>query len=637
MKRNNIALVLQPFKNSVVDELKLKTLCNAFASDMLSALSRFTNLRWNIVLPGYMLDYISQKNLLSLRSLIQQETAEMLTTGYTEPFLSLSPQWLLLHNIQRSIDLFHDKLGIKPRGYLPPFSNWEPSCIATLNEAGMSYAVLSNVVFPLENRYTNGYWTTEHLGDSTTIIPSHTVKLSGHPITFHASLEAAILHARRNQVPCIKLLIDITKTSKTALADRIATAAHFFENNLLNLHPLTFEELLTLNSAAGIQYLPQSLVIRRDAPERISYFKNHLFSYEQIGILHRKLMEIARSASKIANKKQQKRILDLLYWAQDINCFLPGDSSGFISPVHRLWSYEKMIRTEMLHYSIDNVSGGQIKIFDFFKNGMKTLTMSNKKLKLYIHYQSGGSIFGLDYRPMHLNLNATYSSNSSSRPDIIVPGKSKSCFVDRLLLPSVTRADYINRRFAEQSDAYCGKYDYDVTRNSRSMKSLLKYNGSFCQQKKRFPITIEKAFTLQEKNPLFSFSYQLYNLSLSPLHFRLAIELNFMFPGVLRNEAFAFSDKKKYTLSNCAFTYSNTSKWRIEDRMTGLRLIFATVKPLDIWIYDFRREDPSLQQYQGTAIILTTCIHAKENIDWSLTGNITFKQDQQKVTSFDEI
>jgi hypothetical protein len=222
-------------------------------------------------------------------------------------------------------------------------------------------------------------------------------------------------------------------------------------------------------------------------------------------------------------------------------------------------------------------------------------------------------------------------------PNITSPGKSKTCFTDRLLLPSITRADYIQKRFDERSDLFCGKYDYDVTRTAHSLKALLKCNGSLTQHKKHFPLALEKVFTLQEKNPLLSFSYRLYNLSLNTLQFRIAIELNFMLPGVLQHNAFAISDKRKYNLHDCAFTFANTSQWRLEDRMLGLKLLFALHKPVDVWIYDLSRESPSNRYYQGTAIVLTTCINAEQNIDWSLTGSITFKHGAKKVASFDEI
>ena len=101
----------------------LKDAINSFTANLLSIAAEFPHLRFNLVFPGYFLESIDVLLLSKLRELSKKGNLEWILTGYTEPFLSLSPLNLTSHNINHGLQLFSELAGETPCGFLPPFSN----------------------------------------------------------------------------------------------------------------------------------------------------------------------------------------------------------------------------------------------------------------------------------------------------------------------------------------------------------------------------------------------------------------------------------------------------------------------------------------------------------------------------------
>jgi hypothetical protein len=181
MKRQTLALLIQPFKNRLLQPSVLKESIDHLFVELIDLLNKYPHLRLSCGLPAYILEYTNTLNLSKVRDLFKRDAIELILTGYTEPFLSLSPTSLTKENIQHGLKVFSELTGVTPTGYLPPFSNWEPSTIEMLREIGLNYAVLSQELFPQNVNNSGGYWTAEHAGKSISIFPSITIHQTNAP------------------------------------------------------------------------------------------------------------------------------------------------------------------------------------------------------------------------------------------------------------------------------------------------------------------------------------------------------------------------------------------------------------------------------------------------------------------------
>ena len=120
MKRNAFGLLLHPFKNGLVPRALLKESINRFFRELFSIHQSFPQMRFNIVFPGYVLECTDPLLLAQLRDLCTRNIVEPVCTGYTEPFLSLSPPDQTIRNIRYGLQVIEELTGQTPRGFLPP-------------------------------------------------------------------------------------------------------------------------------------------------------------------------------------------------------------------------------------------------------------------------------------------------------------------------------------------------------------------------------------------------------------------------------------------------------------------------------------------------------------------------------------
>ena len=297
MKRHSIAFLIHPYKNSLVPRNVFREAVNDFAKTILDIGSSYQNIRLNLVMPGYFLEAIDPMLLLQFREMHKKGAIEWLTTGYTEPFLSFCPQWLLKENLRHGITAFQEYAGARPVGFVPPFSNWEPSYIDVLGGAGIQYNVLSRSLLAGQYRSRLGYWATEFAGSSTVLFPVHSI----FPSTVSGKMEAWIsdqfaadtADPAAVKLLCIDFLCPLLPQDMPVTQQGLKDAAAIFDRLLLTYQPICFTEFLSSNAPLGLMYLPQSLVLRRDDSDTAPHFLNYLHSFDQVGIVQRKLMDIA--------------------------------------------------------------------------------------------------------------------------------------------------------------------------------------------------------------------------------------------------------------------------------------------------------------------------------------------------------
>jgi hypothetical protein len=643
MKRHAIAFLVHPFKNSLVPKAAFREAVNAFAQSVLDIGSSYQNLRFNLVMPGYFLEAIDPMLLLQLREMHKKGSIEWLTTGYTEPFLSFSPQWLLSENLKYGVNTFVEYSGARPSGFVPPFSNWEPSYIDTLRDANIQYAVLSRSLLPPLYRTRLGYWVTEFAGSSTVLFPAHPVMAPAVPGELEPWIEKQFA-LDTNAFPPVKILCidflcplvnnDLSKGGAGSLAD----AARVFDKLVLSYQPIRFTEFLSSNPPLGLQYIPQSVLFKRDDTDTEQHFLNTLHSFDQAGIIQRKMMDVADNIAAHKESRHFEPFKKTLFFVQDINRYIPAKDSGFMLLKDRMWCYEKLIDIEHELRERNNVEGGQIRIADFLRNGSKSIIMTNKNLAAYIDHKNGGHVFELDVRRRRCNVCAGYNPQRHALPMVIEPGLSHTAFIDHFVTTDTTIEEFRAKRYTELGDFVGGSFEYKIKKTDSGIKAALNRQGSVVQGDKTCPLSMEKVLGLEKDHPTLSYAYQLSNHSLTPYAFRLAFEITFSLPGVADNTAFLLHKKEKLAgLGGQLVSLPQVSEFHLADPVCGVRIQCSLQKPMDLWCFPAVAIREEGAPHEGVTIVLSSPVTIDGSDLWSCMGKLQFKRLALSEKRADEI
>lgn len=628
MKRYAIAFLVHPYKNALVERSKLAEAANNVAGRFLELASHYQQIRWNFLLPGYLLECVDAIVLSKMRELQKRGGLEWLCCGYTEPFLSFSPRGLSRANIEHGVDCIAELTGSRPGGFVPSFSNWEPSLISDLRDIGLHYAGLSETLFPEQARDYRGYWATEHMGSSIVLLPLEVIRHHSAPPRVDNWLEKAFQRDQSSsshaKVLCIDYLLPLVREDgEPDPMQWLERAARSLERNVLRYKAVCMSELLSLAPPLGLQYIPSSLMSRRGDTATIPYFLNYLHTFDQVGLLQRTMMELAERVQAVEAERLREQLTHKLFFLQDINRYLPAQTSGFGCMHDRLWTYRKLIEIEQELFKLDRVHGGRIRIVDFLKNGSKNVVMANKALRLCIDHKNGAHLISLDFRERALALLAAYNPVQHELPRVVAPGKSRTAFIDHVVEPELSCPALAGGTYTEQGDFARGQFDYRIKKTSTTVKTVLVRTGAVQQQGKNFPLNIEKVFGLTDDEATISFAYRLSSHSLVPYDFKLVVELSFLLPGVPSGKAFlARAKSKRCTLADESFELEEATQWALEDPVAGVRLEFSTQKPVGLWCYPSGGRDADDTVYHGTTMAIVSTVHLSEDAPWSLMGKL---------------
>jgi hypothetical protein len=657
MRRDQLILLLQPYKNGLMHKKALSESINRFARFLLDLCGKYPRLRFNIVLPGYILECIDPLIASSLREMAKRGSVEWLSTGYTEPFLSFSPLWLTGENISWGTKVFTELTGEAPTGFAAPFSNWEPSHIDMLSAAGLKYAVVSSVLLAKNEANRPGYWITEHTGSSMAVFPAHSYHIYNAPkdlagwikesfpedkpegasriivLKYFYPLEPkgdyqARNHQHKKQQAKNNQPKDNHPINPNAWIEQ--TAAEI-DKRILELHPLRFKDVLGNTPPLGLHYIPSSLVPSHNE-SATPYFLNHLHCYDQIGLMQRKMMEVSDGVRELKESKTAASLKRQLFFAQDINRFLPSEEAGFCSISDRLWTYGKLIDIERGLYGLKNEQGGIIRLTDFLRNGYKSIIMSNRALKMYIDHKNGAQAYEIDYRERSYNACAAYNPGVRTRANVIVSRESRLGFSDKIFTEPISVERYMKGAVKDCANFSDSPFEYIFKNSPSGVKVLLNCNGGFTDSGRNFPLLMDKVFGLEKDDAILSFSYKLGNTSLTDYSLIMGIELPLALPGCAHGNARVIGGKKKINITGKEpIVIDDITDWEIEDEEVGVRMEFVTQKKVNIWIFSpDASSSPENKNTNGVTLFMSFPLEIEQNSTALFTGRMSFKKLRTK-------
>jgi len=682
MRRDRIILLLQPYKNRLMARKELAATVSRFAGALLDVCAAYPRLRFNAALPGYMLECVDKRLLGPLADTVRRGAVECLCMGYTEPFLSFSPLWLTSENIARGVRVFSELTSEAPCGFVPPFSNWEPSYIDMLYGAGLKYAVVSNELLAegAGRQYGAGYWITESTGNSMAVFPARSYNSRNAPQDLAEWVKGELSDGTPEggvpdgapRILILKYMYSLEASAAETDADAPAAGgksdrrrnarrddgggadgdpqrswlervAAEIDKRILELQPVRFRDVVGDAAPLGLHYFPSSLVPPGDAPVT-PYFMNYLHCYDQISVMQRKLMDAGDSVAAHKDTRLAARLKKRLFFAQDINRFLPHTrKSGFVFMPDRLWTYGRLIDIENDLYKRRRASGGVIRLSEFLRNGYKSVVMANGALKLYIDHKNGGQVYELDYLERSLNVCAAYNPAIRQSPEVVDPKESRLAFSDKIFIGQPTYSDYEKRAAAD-----CGSFarlpmEYAFKGSPGGVRILLSAVGGFTQDGRLNPLTIDKVFSLEKDGAVLSYSYKLGNPTPAPYAFTFAIEFPLSLPGVPAGQAEMKADRLTFDISaDAPVAVNDVTKWEINDEEAGVRLEFVTQKKVNIWLFTqdtveettlTKKTAPAKSPVSivskgayGTTLMITSQTEIEPNSTQLFTGRICFKK-----------
>jgi hypothetical protein len=629
MKRQTIAFLIQPFKNRLLPPSVLKDSIDRLFHELIDLMNEYPHLRLSCGLPAYILEHANALNLSKVRDLFKRDAIELILTGYTEPFLSLSPTVLTRENIQHGLKVFNELTGVIPTGYLPPFSNWEPSIIEMLREIGLTYAVLSQELFPSNIKNSGGYWTAEHAGKSISIFPSITIHQTNAPadlIDWIEKIRKSSSAAENDRLLTIHYLFSLDPLREAGPYRWLRFMASELDKHLLNYQPVRLCDAINSSQSRGFQYIPSSMVTEAHG-QADRHFLNYLYSCDQVGILQRKLVDVHDQLTLQANQKTVPALRKQLFFIQDINRLFPGRESGFALISDRMWSFGKMIDIESTLDAFQAPEGGKIQVTDYFRDGGKTVILSNKHIKVYIDHKKGGQIFSFDHRDRSLNLASAYTPELHDPPDIVSSGRSRTWFFDRILPSNAGGNEFAQGGTPSLSNFYQHPFDYKVSAAAGGVKAVMIRNCSYNIEERNIPLRVEKVFGLEKNSSIFSFVYQLTNPSLVPVSFKFTTELNFSFPSCGTPDLRIIHGSTVHENPGWQlYQLENVTRWTIDDRAGGLRIHFQTQKPVDVWFLPPGPATRHSSPNQGLTMIIATEINLSPSANWKNVGKLTCRK-----------
>ncbi|MEY3213668.1 MAG: hypothetical protein RIT28_4149 [Pseudomonadota bacterium] len=209
MEGLDLALVLTAHQPLGTPEPALQEAARGVYEPVLNALTEHPALRVGLMMSGGLLDWLDQRQprlLDLLAALVERGQIELLTGGWSFPFLDGLPERDALAQLRAHGDALRQRLGARPRGGLAAEDAWDPALITIFAKAGLAWALADERLLDPggSGLGARSLWMTERDGHVLRLLPS--------------SGALRPLFTQPSPVPLLKLLARRAKQGTEALA-----------------------------------------------------------------------------------------------------------------------------------------------------------------------------------------------------------------------------------------------------------------------------------------------------------------------------------------------------------------------------------------------------------------------------------
>jgi hypothetical protein len=473
---------------------------------LLESLLRHPAVKFGIHNSGPLCEWIEKNRpeyFEMLKTAVSSGQAEIITSAYSEPILSLIPRRDLVDQIRYFTDYLSKKLNCQPKGLWLTERVWEPSLIPALLDAGVVYTMLDDTHF----RYAgatddnlSGYFVTEEEGRVLKVVPI-SMKLR-YLIPFHQVDETVDYlrdeeRLRPGSLKCLGddgekfgvwpgthqwvyghnwLEIFLTRLEKETWiqTSHLGDIVHEQPAGRIYLPTASYEEMgeWVLPQKAGRDYHELKRMVDKKYFYLVhgGYFKNFLSKYPEANLMHKRMIYVSSHAD---DSLETRRAL----WRGQCSCaYWHGIFGGLYLPHLREGIYRNLIEADSAVIRED------IRMTDFDADGQEELLISTKRFFCLVRPRTGSFIeiddrqrkvnilnyLGRRRETYHQNLPATGDSGEVRSIHEVVRSKEKN-IAQYLIYDSYERGFGLDHGFKEPPTAQ------DFYQQNESAAGILTY------------------------------------------------------------------------------------------------------------------------------------------------------------------
>lgn len=394
---------------------------------LLKQLEKHKTIQFGIHNSGPLLAWIFERHpdyFDLLKEMVSRGQAEILTSAYAEPILSLIPYKDVIEQIKYFSDYIYKHFDFAPKGLWLTERVWDPKLIPALIDTGIEYTLLDDTIFlhtGLEENNLYSYYITEEEGRVLKLFPI-SMKLR-YLIPFHTVDETIVFLKDKEQERdhSLKVLGDDgekfgvwpgthdwvfkqgwLETFLTRLEQETWIKTVFLNHmthepaaGRVYLPPASYEEMgeWVLSPTIAQQYEELKKTTNRKYYHLIhgGYFKNFLRKYPEANLMHKRMLSVSNN---IGNNSGAK----LALWRGQCSCaYWHGIFGGLYLPHLRESIYKNLITAEE-----SSVKKGLMS-YDYDTDGEDEIIFSNENFFAVIKAKSGAFI-ELDDRIRKINI-----------------------------------------------------------------------------------------------------------------------------------------------------------------------------------------------------------------------------------------
>ncbi len=459
----------------------------------ISVLERHRSIKITLHYTGILYRFFEEHHpefINTLRNLVTEGRAEILSGGFYEPVLAVLPEKDKIGQIEALNSFIRKKIGYEAQGMWLAERVWEPHLPKSIAAAGINHVVVDDFHFKMAGLHDDeldGYYLTEEQDSILRIFPG-SEKLR-YLIPFHGPQDTIDFLGRLRSTERSRLAVMADDGEKFGIwpetyhsvyeegwLDRFFT---LIEQNSGWLETSTFSEFLAREPARGRVSLPtasymemgewalptramkeysEALAKVRNNPEcsslrpfiRGGIWRNFLAKYPESNHMHKRMLMISRKvhvALDALNDQGARKgadaslMLDHLYQSQCNDAYWHGVFGGLYLPHLRSGIYEQLIKAEFLADRIlkDRGAAGRrtqtknlesswigIEQGDFDHDGNAEVMLNSNLLNVFIDPAEGGRITEIDWKPRSFNLTNTLTRRCEGYHDKILEAAKRT-------------------------------------------------------------------------------------------------------------------------------------------------------------------------------------------------------------------
>jgi alpha-amylase len=571
---------------------------------------------------GPLLDYLEQEKpafMERLAGLVSRGQVELLTGACYEPVAILLPENDLVAQAEELSRRLLERFGYYPRGFWLAERVWEPQLAPAIAACGVAYTLVDGENFArggVEESKSHGFFVAENQGRPLNLFPINQTVRRGIPFDLPEKVvERLLAWAEESPGGLVVWGDDGEKlgawpgTHKWVYEE--GWLERFFsllQENRASVRLVTLRDYFSQNEPLGRVCVPAG-----SYGEMMEWsggdFRNFLVRYEESNWMHKRMLSVSRKVSRYAGRVEEGGHLAAgqvslralqearrqLWQSQCNDAYWHGVFGGLYLPWLRRAVYQHLLRAEA---TVDDVLGGNsTEVADFDGDGHEEIRASNGALSAFFRPREGGALCEIDFLPKAENLTATLRRRRETYHEgmqVAEDWHGRYCFIDHFLRDGTNPADFSQCRYGEQGDFANQPYACRIGPaapaegggSAQADAISLSRRGHVWVGESRFPLLVQKRFSLPPATCDLQAEYRLENPTKSELRVWFGVEMNFLLSAFsLPERRFEFLAEDVPVALDGEGERSGVETMALCDEWAGIRVQIDPTPASDLWFF----------------------------------------------------